>query len=97
MDAIAQTAVEIAHFEVVETYIRNLLSQSSSLSDDEKTLIAGNIRGFYSETFPLSKATAMRELLTDAANAVEEYSCRTPVGHIASEMEALAERLRKAA
>lgn len=36
-------------------------------------------------------------VIPDAAQAVEEYSCRTPVQHIATEMSALAERLRQAA
>lgn len=36
-------------------------------------------------------------VIPDAARAVEEYSCRTPVSHIATEMSALAERLRQAA
>lgn len=36
-------------------------------------------------------------LISDAARAVEEYSCRTAVPHIATEMSGLAQRLREAA
>lgn len=62
----AQTAAEIAHFEAVETYIRDLLSKPSSLSDDEKTLIAGNLRGFYSTIHPFELDEHDRALI-DAA------------------------------
>lgn len=94
MNATEQTAAEVAHFEVAENYIRDLLAKPSSLTDDEKTLIAGNIRGFYATAFPFQLASTATELLRDAERAIEEYSCRTPVSHIATEMEGLAARIR---
>ena len=87
MTAAAATAAEVEHFALVENYIRDLLAKPSSLTDDEKTLIAGNIRGFYAAAFPF-------DLLRDAEAAIEEYSCRTTVAHIATEMEVLAARIR---
>lgn len=92
MNAIEQTSAEVAHFEVVERYLREMLAKPSSLTEDERTLIAGNIRGFYATAFPFEADTD--GLLRDAVAAIEEYSCRTQVSHIASEMELLAVRLR---
>lgn len=90
-----QTKAEVAHFGVVERYISDLRSKSSSLTDDEFTLIAGNLRGFYATILPMgpNEPTTMA-LLKEAETAIEEYSCRTPVPHIASEMSDLAARLR---
>lgn len=92
--AIEQTNAEVAHFEFAERYIRELLETASSLTDHERTLIAGNIRGFYATAFPFQLASTATELLRDAETAIEEYSCRTPVPHIATEMEGLAARIR---
>jgi hypothetical protein len=39
---------------------------------------------------------ALVEALREAAAMVDEYSCRTPVGHIASECEAVVRRARAA-
>lgn len=95
MNAIEQTKAEVAHFGVVERYVSDLRSKSSSLTDDEFTLIAGNLRGFYATILPMgpNEPTTMA-LLKEAETAIEEYSCRTHVAHIASEMEALAARIR---
>lgn len=95
MNAIDQTKAEVAHFGVVERYINDLRSKSSSLTDDEFTLIAGNLRGFYATILPLgpNEPTTMA-LLEEAETAIEEYSCRTQVSHIATEMEGLAARIR---
>ncbi len=94
MNTTAQTAAEVAYTEVAESYIRDLLAKPSSLTDGEKTLIAGNIRGFYATAFPFQLASTATELLTEAERAIEAYSCQTPVSHIASEMEGLAARIR---
>ncbi|KRB22711.1 hypothetical protein [Mesorhizobium sp. Root172] len=92
MNDIEQTKAEVAHFGVVDRYISELLAKPSSLSEDERTLIAGNIRGFYAAVFKWDSGAD--DLLQDAEAAIEEYSSRTPVSHIASEMETLAARLR---
>lgn len=94
MNATEQTKAEVAHFGVVERYISDLRSKSSSLTDHEFTLIAGNIRGFYATAFPFQLASTATTLLADAERAIEEYSCNTPVSHIATEMEGLAARIR---
>lgn len=92
MNATEQTDAEVAHFEVVERYLREMLAKPSSLTEDERTLIAGNIRSFYATAFPFENDAG--DLLKDAEAAIEEYSSRTQVSHIASEMETLAARLR---
>jgi len=112
MNATKQTNAETANFEIVERYLREMLAKPSSLTDDERTLIAGNIRGFYAAVFPFGpsiNAGSCKQfkngwcscsedcatvILKEAETAIEEYSCRTPVPHIAAEMEALASRIR---
>ncbi|TIT24444.1 MAG: hypothetical protein E5W70_03830 [Mesorhizobium sp.] len=95
MNAAEQTKAEVAHFEFAEKYIRELLETSSSLTDHERTLIAGNIRGFYATAFPFDhRDDSAADLLREAETAIEEYSCRTPVAHVATEMEGLAVRIR---
>jgi hypothetical protein len=42
-----ETAAEVAHWEPVERYIRELLSTQWG-TPNERTLVAGNIRGFVS-------------------------------------------------
>lgn len=44
----------------------------------------------------LRRLAKQRELLIEAERAVEEYSCRTSVPHIATEMSGLASRIRTA-
>lgn len=98
MNTTEQTSAEVAHFEFAERYIRELLETASSLTDHERTLIAGNIRGFYAHAFPFTPTTdSVSALLKEAETAIEEYSCRTPVPHVATEMSGLAQRLRSAA
>ena len=62
-DGTAETAAEIAHFEPVESYIRDL---PSSLTDDEKTLIAGNIRAFYATIHPFELDEMDRQMIDEA-------------------------------
>lgn len=95
MNSIEQTKAEVAHFGVVERYISDLRSKATSLTDDEFTLIAGNLRGFYATILPMgpNEPTTMA-LLKEAETAIEEYSCRTPVPHVATEMERLSARIR---
>lgn len=47
----------------------------------------------YGDLRLLAKQSSM---IAEAARGIEEYSCRTSVSHIATEMSALAERLRQA-
>lgn len=65
-DGTAETAAEIAHFEPVESYIRDLFSEPSSLTDDEKTLIAGNIRAFYATIHPFELDEMDRQMIDEA-------------------------------
>ena len=43
------TDAEIKIHSISENHIRMMFSESSSLTDREKTLIGGNIRGFWSQ------------------------------------------------
>lgn len=65
-DGVAATAAETAHFEIVESYIRNLFVEPSSLTDHERTLIAGNLRAFYATIHPFELDDHDRALI-DAA------------------------------
>ena len=65
----AETAAEIAHFEPVEAYIREMFSRPSSLTDDERTLIAGNLRAFYATIHPFELTDMDRQMIDEAWEA----------------------------
>jgi hypothetical protein len=65
-DAEFETAREVAHFDVVEGYIRNLFAEQPHLTDEQQTLIAGNLRAFYVHLHPWPLPEADKALI-DAA------------------------------